>query len=95
MLESSSDPYDILGVPSGASTADIKLAFRKKASYFHPDRNPDADAAARFREAQQAYELLIDEDRRRAHDQKRRKHLLENPLETARAMFQTYLEQIR
>ena len=93
MLESSSDPYDILGVPSSASTADIKLAFRKKASFFPPDRNPDADAAARFRDAQQAYELLIDEDRRRAHDAKRQKRLLDDPASVADAMFRTYLAE--
>ncbi len=88
------DPYDILGVPSTATPADIKTAFRRKASFFHPDRNPDPNAAARFREAQEAYELLIDDDRRQAHDQKRRKHLLDDPAEVARTMFKTYLEDI-
>jgi DnaJ-class molecular chaperone len=89
-----SDPYDILGVTASASPSDIKLAFRKKASFFHPDRNPDPTAAARFREAQAAYELLMDDERRRAHDQKRQKHLLDNPVEVARSMFQSYLDDI-
>lgn len=88
------DPYDILGIPASASAADIKLAFRKKASFFHPDRNPDPAAAARFREAQAAYDLLIDDERRRAHDQKRQKHLLDNPVEVARSLFQSYLDDI-
>ena len=61
MPVSTTDPYDILGVASQASDEDIKRAFRRKASAFHPDRNPDPDASQRFREAQQAYELLIDE----------------------------------
>jgi curved DNA-binding protein CbpA len=93
MTPSSTDPYDVLGIASSATTADVKLAFRKKASIFHPDRNPHPDAAARFREAQEAYDLLIDEDRRRAHDQKRQKRLLEDPVQAARAMFQTYLAE--
>ena len=41
----------------------------------------------------QAYDLLVDEDRRRAHDQTRQKRLLEDPAEAARAMFQTYLAE--
>jgi curved DNA-binding protein CbpA len=93
MQPSSTDPYDILGLPSSATPADIKLAFRKKASVFHPDRNPDPNAPARFREAQEAYDLLIDEDRRRAHDQKRQRRLLEDPSDAARAMFTTYLAE--
>ncbi|HMS77971.1 MAG TPA: J domain-containing protein, partial [Burkholderiaceae bacterium] len=48
----------------------------------------------RFREAQEAYELLTDEDRRRAHDMKRQKRLLEDPSEVADAMFRSYLASI-
>ena len=43
------DHYTALGLGSDASLADIKKAFRQKASQFHPDRNDAADAAARFR----------------------------------------------
>ena len=88
------DPYDVLGVASAATAADIRLAFRKKAAAFHPDRNPAPDAAARFREAQQAYELLIDEDRRRAHDARRQKRLLDDPASVADAMFRAYLAEL-
>jgi curved DNA-binding protein CbpA len=88
------DPYDVLGVASSATVADIRLAYRKKAAAYHPDRNPAPDAAARFREAQEAYELLTDEDRRRAHDMKRQKRLLEDPSEVADAMFRSYLASI-
>ncbi len=49
------DPYSVLGVNKGASDAEIKRSFRKKARQFHPDRNPD-DAAAetKFKEVQAA-----------------------------------------
>lgn len=87
------DPYDVLGVASTATDADIRLAFRKKAAAFHPDRNPAPDAAARFREAQQAYELLSDAERRRAHDERRRRRLLEDPDAVAGALFRAYVAE--
>lgn len=88
------DPYDVLGVPSSASADDIKRAFRRKASFYHPDRNPAADAAAQFRNAQAAYELLSDDTHRRAFDEKRQRHLLEDPVGVARSMFEAYLDDI-
>ena len=88
------DPYDVLGVASTATPADIRLAFRRKAAAFHPDRNPAPDAAARFREAQEAYDLLIDEERRRAHDARRQKRLLDDPAAVADAMFRSYLADL-
>lgn len=94
MLPTTSDPYDILGVASSASDADIKLAFRKKASFYHPDRNPDPNAPARFREAQAAYDVLIDPEQRAALDQKRQRHLLDDPAVTARNMFAKYLDDL-
>jgi DnaJ-class molecular chaperone len=94
MQTSTADPYDVLGVPATASLAQIKLAFRKMASTFHPDRNPDAHAAARFRDAQHAYEILSDEERRRECDQRRQKHLLDDSRAAARSIFQSYLEGI-
>ena len=94
MTPTDTDPYDVLGVASTAKPADIKQAFRRKAALYHPDRNPDPDASTRFREAQAAYELLIDEERRRAHDQKRRKHLLDDPGGIARTMFESYLMEL-
>lgn len=88
------DPYDVLGIPSSATPDDVKRAFRRKASFFHPDRNTAPDAAQRFREAQAAYELLIDDERRRAFDQKRQRHLLDDPVHVARTMFESYLDDI-
>lgn len=87
------DPYDVLGVASTATAADIRLAFRRKAAAFHPDRNPEPGAAERFREAQQAHDLLIDEERRRAHDARRQKRLLDDPDAVAGAMFRAYLAE--
>ena len=84
----------MLGVASTASAADIKQAFRRLAARWHPDRNPDPNAAARFRDAQQPHDLLSDVTRRRAHDAARQKRLLDDPAATARAMFAAYLDEI-
>jgi DnaJ-class molecular chaperone len=63
------DPYDVLGVPKGASAADIKSAFRKQAKKLHPDANKhDPKAASRFAELNAAYEILGEDDKRKAFD---------------------------
>lgn len=62
------DPYEVLGVPRGASQGSIKSAFRKLAKKHHPDTNKDPKAAARFAEANAAYEILGDEKKRKAFD---------------------------
>ena len=55
----SRDFYDILGVGRGASTRDIKKAYRKLAMKFHPDKNPDdPDAQEKFHDINAAYEVL-------------------------------------
>ena len=56
----SEDHYSALGLPATATLADIKKAFRQKASFYHPDRNAASDAAARFGAVQQAYDVLSD-----------------------------------
>jgi molecular chaperone DnaJ len=64
-----SDYYATLGVPRDASDQDIKRAFRRIARESHPDANPgESEAAERFREAAQAYEVLSDPQRRAAYD---------------------------
>lgn len=64
-----SDPYAILGVPRGASEADIKKAYRKLAKELHPDRNKDdPKKAERFAKVTQAYDLLTDKDKRARFD---------------------------
>jgi molecular chaperone DnaJ len=63
------DYYEVLGVGRQASADDLKRAFRKIAMDSHPDRNPeDAAAAARFKEASEAYSILSDPGRRRTYD---------------------------
>ena len=64
------DFYDILGVQKGASKDDIKKAYRKLALQYHPDRNPDdKDAELKFKEASEAAECLLNDDKRKAYDQ--------------------------
>ena len=70
MAEQKRDYYEVLGVQKGASDAEIKKAYRKLAKENHPDLNPgDAAAEARFKEANEAYEVLSDSDKRQRYDQ--------------------------
>jgi molecular chaperone DnaJ len=63
------DYYEVLGVQRGASEADMKAAFRKLAMQHHPDRNPgDNDCEHRFKEINEAYDILKDADKRAAYD---------------------------
>jgi DnaJ-class molecular chaperone len=89
-----SDHYTALGLSANATLADIKKAFRQKASYYHPDRNPAPDAAERFRAVQKAYEVLSDEDARAAYDDNRRRNLLDDPLQTAQEIWQSYFKNM-
>lgn len=64
------DYYEVLGVSKSASDDEIKKAYRKLAIQYHPDKNPDnAEAAEKFREATEAYEILKDETKRKQYDQ--------------------------
>ena len=89
-----SEHYAALGLKSDASLTDIKRAFRQTASQFHPDRNSAEDAPARFREVQEAYDVLSDDDKRKAYDDNRRRNLLDDPAQTAREIWQGYFQQV-
>ncbi|MDY7046338.1 molecular chaperone DnaJ [Virgibacillus sp. M23] len=63
------DYYEVLGVDKGASKEEIKKAYRKLARKYHPDVNKEANAADKFKEAKEAYEVLGNEQKRAQYDQ--------------------------
>jgi molecular chaperone DnaJ len=64
------DYYEVLGVPRGASEQDVKKAFRKLARKYHPDVNPgDKSAEQKFKELNEAYEVLSDAEKKQQYDQ--------------------------
>lgn len=70
MASTKRDYYEVLGVSKDATEAEIKSAFRKKAKEFHPDLNKDNPSAEeKFKEAQEAYSVLSDENKKRMYDQ--------------------------
>ena len=68
-MASKRDYYEVLGVDKNASQDEIKSAFRKLAKKYHPDVSKEPDAEEKFKEAQEAYAVLSDENNRRNYDQ--------------------------
>ena len=63
------DYYEVLDVARGASEEEVRQAFRKKALEYHPDRNKSADATEKFKEINEAYQVLSDAKKRASYDQ--------------------------
>ncbi len=68
-MASKRDYYEVLGVNKNASKDEIKSAYRKLAKKYHPDLNKDADAPEKFKEVQEAYDVLYDDAKRQQYDQ--------------------------
>jgi molecular chaperone DnaJ len=69
MATAKRDYYDVLGISKNATQDEVKRAFRRLAMQYHPDRNKAADAEQKFKEINEAYEVLSDDKRRRTYDQ--------------------------
>lgn len=69
MSKKKRDYYEVLGIPKHATEQDIKKAFRQLAMKYHPDRNKSHDAEEKFKEINEAYEILSDKNKRQKYDQ--------------------------
>ena len=70
MSTTTADYYEVLGVTKTASGEEIKKAYRKLAMQYHPDRNPDnKEAEEKFKEVNEAYEVLSDANKKARYDQ--------------------------
>lgn len=68
-MSTNRDYYEILGVNKSASESDLKSAYRKQALKWHPDRNKSPEATEKFKEINEAYEVLANSEKRAAYDQ--------------------------
>ncbi len=70
MVDKQKDYYEVLGLDRNASSEEIKKNYRKLARQYHPDKNPgDKSSEAKFKEVQEAYDILSDDSKRSAYDQ--------------------------
>ena len=83
--------YDILGVPKAASEADIRKAYRRLARQYHPDVNPNnAESEAKFKEVNEAYQVLSDPEIRKKYDVYGREVEVRRPLPANRALHREF-----
>jgi molecular chaperone DnaJ len=82
------DYYQILGVDRNTSKEDIKKAYRRLAKEWHPDVNPDPKAEEKFKEINEAYYVLSDEEKRQQYDQ-----LLKSGDEKGYRDFMEYIQE--
>ncbi len=89
------DHYTILGLQANASQEEIRLAYRRKAQLYHPDKNHgDVNVVAKFSTVKEAYECLSHPESRVTYDSQRNTILLDDPLQTAREIWQIYVEGV-
>jgi molecular chaperone DnaJ len=69
MADNKRDLYEVLGVSKTASNDEIKKAYRKLAKQYHPDINKEPEAEAKFKEATEAADILLDDQKRQMYDQ--------------------------
>lgn len=81
--------YDILGVAPNASTDQIKKRYRAMAMRYHPDRNTESGAEARFNAIQKAYDVLSDAKQRDEYNQKFNERIVLDPEEEAHQQWQS------
>ncbi|MEQ1589454.1 MAG: DnaJ domain-containing protein [Gallionella sp.] len=81
--------YDILGIAPNASTDEIKKRYRAMAMRYHPDRNTESGAEARFNAIQKAYEVLSDAKLRDEYNQKFNERIVLDPEDEACKLWQS------
>lgn len=92
-MDATFDYYSVLGIQRGASQEEIKRAYRKAVFRYHPDRNPDdVEAAAKFKQVLDAYEVLSDASRRANYDQVTRPAHFENSTQEKAAEEEPHFE---
>lgn len=87
------DYYKALGVLPTATPEEITAAYRRIAMKNHPDRNPDNEKALqRFKEAQAAYEVLSDHQKRGSYDREQLNRIVEDPFVAAKAAWENFID---